>query len=137
MADDAACGNDMEQSLRFAPSRVKGLLDVTEVAVFPDRLEVCSAGKWLSFPFKELIEWHRPAWFWRLLARLGWRRRFLPVGEQDWFHPLTERFFRFFTCPRIVVYMPAEPDETKYPETLFHRIQNVIMRGGFNSWDLG
>lgn len=33
--------------LRFVPSRVDGLPDVTDVAVFPDRLELLSAGKWV------------------------------------------------------------------------------------------
>ncbi|HTU90541.1 MAG TPA: hypothetical protein VMF69_10740 [Gemmataceae bacterium] len=34
-----------ETWLRFIPSRVEGLSGVTEVAVFPDRLELLAQGK--------------------------------------------------------------------------------------------
>lgn len=121
---------------RFVPSRVDGLPDVTEVLVRPDRLEVLSAGQWLVFPFEDLAEWPRPAWLWRLVSRLGFRPRWLPVAERDWFHRPPERFFKFFTRPRVVVYMPAdEPAEHRLSN--FWRVQQVIMAGGFNSYDLG
>jgi hypothetical protein len=45
-----------------------------------------------------------------------------------WFHPPAQRFFRFFTTPRIVVYIPDERDAT----TIFRRVQ-----GGFGTCDLG
>jgi hypothetical protein len=127
----------MEQGLRLVPSRVEGLPKLTEVVVFPDRVELCSAGEWLSFPFAEMAEWPRPAWFWRLLSRLGWRRRFLAVGERDWFHPAADRLFRFFTSPRVVVYMPDELAETSYGDTWFRQVRDVMLQGGFNTWDLG
>jgi len=127
----------MEQGLRLVLSRVEGLPEVTEVVVFPDRVELCSAGEWLSFPFAEMAEWPRPAWFWRLVSRLGRRRRLLAVGERDWFHPSADRFFRFFTSPRVVVYMPDEPAETSYGDSWFRRVQVVMLQGGFNTWDLG
>jgi hypothetical protein len=127
----------MEGCVRFVPSRVDGLPEVTQVAVFPDRLELFSEGKWLSFSFAAMAVWPRPAWLWRLLARLGWRQRFVPVGERDWFHPPAERFFRYFTVPRVIVYMPDERAETCYGETSFRRVQDVMSQGGFNTWDLG
>jgi hypothetical protein len=127
----------MEQGLRLVPSRVEGLPEVTEVVVFPDRVELCSAGEWLSFPFAQMAEWPRPAWLWRLLSRLGWQRRFSVVGERDWFHPPADRFFRFFTSPRVVVYMPDEPAETSYADSWFRRVQVVMLRNRFNTWDLG
>jgi hypothetical protein len=127
----------MEEGLRLVPSRVEGLPEVTEVVVFPERLELFSAGEWLTFPFAQMVEWPHPAWLWRLLSRIGWRQRFLPVGERDWFHPPAERFFRFFTSPRVVVYMPDEPAEISYGDTWFRRVQDVMFRGGFNTWDLG
>jgi hypothetical protein len=127
----------MEEGLRFIPTRVEGLPEVTEAAVFPDRLELCSAGKWVCFRFVEMVEWPHPAWLWRLLARFGWRRRSMLVGERDWFHPPSGRFFRFFTSPRIVVYMPDEAAETNYGSTWFRRVQDVMERGGFTTWDLG
>jgi len=126
-----------DPGLRFVPSRVEGIADVTEVAIYSDRLELLSAGRWASFRFAEIAAWPRPAFLWRRLDRLGWRRRCLPVGERDWFHPPSERFFRFFTQPPIVVYLPDEPADMNYGGTLFRRTQEVMMEGGFNTWDLG
>jgi hypothetical protein len=51
--------------------------------------------------------------------------------------PPSERFFRFCTRPRIVVYMPDEARETNYGSTLFRRVQDVMLEGGFHTWDLG
>ena len=127
----------MKDSLQFVPSRVEGQPKVTEVAVFSDRLELCSAGKWLSLPFVEMVEWPQPKWFWQLMAWLGWKRRFLAVGERDWFHPPKNRFFRFFSSPPVVVYMPEEPADSSYGNTLFRRVQEIMRRGGFSTWDLG
>jgi hypothetical protein len=116
--------NGTQESLRFVPSRVEGLPEVTEVAVFPDRLEACSAGRQVTVRFDAIAEWPRPAWLWRLLARLGWRPRWLPVGERDF-------------CPTpLTLYMPDERG-VPYPETVFRRLQDVLRKGGFSTWDLG
>jgi hypothetical protein len=123
--------------LRFVPSRVEGLPGVSEVVVFPDRLEFLTEGRLVSFRFIDLVEWPTPTLIWRALARLGWRPWPLMVGERDWFHPPSERFFRFYTRPRIVVYLPDEPIETEYALTLFRRVQDVMLEGGFLTWDLG
>jgi hypothetical protein len=123
--------------LRFVPSRVEGLADVTEVTVYPDRPEMVSESRRVAVRLADIATWPRPSFLWRRLARLGWRPRCLPVGERDWFHPPSERFFRFYTQPRIVVYMPDEPAETGYSGTLFRRVQDVLLEGGFNTWDLG
>jgi hypothetical protein len=126
-----------ESGLRFVPSRVEGLPGVTEVAIYPDRFELLSEGRWASFPFADIATWPRPAWLWRRIACYGWRPRWLPVGQRDWFHPPSERFFRFYTQPRIVVYMADEPYETDYGSTLFRRAQDVMLEGGFSTYDLG
>jgi len=123
--------------LRFIPSRVEGLPEVTEVTVYSNRLELLSSGRWLVFPFADIAAWPCPAFLWRRLARLGWRPRWLPVGERDWFHPPSERFFRFHTRPPIVVYLPDEPIETTFGRTLFWRVQEVMLQGGFNTSELG
>jgi len=60
----------------------------------------------------------------------------LLVGERDWFHPPKDRFFAFFTTPRLVVYLCDEP-RTDYGNTLFRRVQEVMRAGGFDTWDLG
>jgi hypothetical protein len=126
-----------EGVVRFVPSRVEGLHDVTEVAVYRDRLELLSEGRWVSFRLADIAAWPRLASIRRLLARLGWRPCWLPVGERDWFRPPSERFFRFYTWPHIVIYLPDESAETEYGGTLFRRVQDVMLEGGFGTWELG
>jgi hypothetical protein len=123
--------------LRFVPSRVEGLAAVTEVAVYPDRLELLSEGRWVCFRLEDIATWPNPAFIRKWLARLGWRRRCVPVGERDRFHASSEQFFRFYTWPQIVVYMPNEPEEADCSNSLFRRVQDVLSEGGFRTWDLG
>ena len=40
-------GHNAEVAIRFVPSRVGGLSDVSEVVVRPDRLELLSGGQWV------------------------------------------------------------------------------------------
>lgn len=128
----------MTEPLRFVPSRVEGLPDVTEIAVSPDRLELKSAGEWVVRPFASMVKWPRPAWLWQALFRLGWRRRWgLAVADRDWFHRPPDRFFSFYTTPPLVVYMPNDEITEGYAETTFVRIQMVMRSGGFASNDLG
>jgi hypothetical protein len=49
--------------------------------------------------------------------------------------PLAGRFFRFFTQPSLTVYMPDEPPETSYGQTLFRRVHDVLAQGGFATFD--
>jgi hypothetical protein len=131
-------GMASEDSLRFVPSRVEGLSDVTEAAVFSDRLELLSQGQWVISPFRDIARWHRGGWLYRPLAGLGGPIRGWPcVADRDWFHPPAERFFRFYTRPTITIYMPDEPPEVEYGKTMFRRLQNVLLRGGFSTFDLG
>ena len=125
-----------DSMLRFVPARADGLPDVSEAAVYPDRLELVSAGKRVSFPFRELARWPRPRWLWRLLSRIGCWPRWLPIGERDWFHPPGERFIRFYTNPPITICMPEDPHSV-YHLTLFRRVQDVIALGGYGTIDLG
>ena len=134
---DREAGSEAGRSLRFVPSRVEGLPDVSEVVVRPDRLELLSAGRWAVIGFAEIARWPRPARLWRLLFRLGWRPRWLPVADRDWFHPPPDRFFRFYTNPPVTVFLTDEDGEIGYGETLFRRVQEVIGSGGFHTFDLG
>src|SRR5262249_20880797 len=119
-------------------SAVEGLPAVTEVAVYPDRLELLSAGKWVVVRFRDIARWYAGGWLYRPLVRLGFRVRGRPsVADRDWFHPPAGRFFRFYTKPEITVYMPDEPHELGYTGTMFRRVQNVIGLGGFSTYDLG
>lgn len=126
-----------ELFVRFVPSHVDGLPDIADVTFFRDRLEFMSAGRTLVFSFASMARWPRPAWLWRRLFHLGVRPRSLLVGERDWFHAPPERFFAFYTIPRIVVYMPAYEITQGYVETYFYRAQAVMRAGGFSTYDLG
>ena len=127
-----------DQPLRFVPSAVEGLPSVTEAAVFPDRLELLSEGRWVVTRFRDIARWSRRGRLCRPLARLGlgvWGYPF--VADRDWFHPPAGRFFRFYTTPPITVYMPDEPRETSYGRTMFRRVRDVLSAGGFGTVDLG
>lgn len=128
-----------KSGLRFVPSAVEGMPEVTEAVVFLDRLELLSEGKWVVVRFLDIARWdHWLGWLYRLLARFGGRVRRRPmVADRDWFHPPAGRFFRFFTAPPITVYMPDEPPETGYAHTIFRRVQDVMFAGGFGTFDLG
>jgi hypothetical protein len=119
------------EPLQFVPSRVDGLPSVTEIAVFPDRLELLSEGRWVVIRLDEIAAWPRPRWLWRLR-----RPCFLPVGERNWFRAPPDRFFRFFTGPPITVYMPDKKG-VEYGATCFRRLQDVLAEGGFTTYDLG
>ncbi len=98
-----------ETSLQFVPSNVVGLPVVTKVAVFPDRLELLSDGKWVVIRFLDIAKWYRRGWLYRSLARLGWGVRDWPsVADRDWFHPPAGRFFQFYSEPAVTVFMPDE-----------------------------
>jgi hypothetical protein len=130
--------SDEEHGLRFVPSKVDGLADVTDVAVFPDRLELWSHGERVVIRFMDIARWYRGGWLFHPLARLRlgvWGRPF--VADRDWFHPPAGRFFRFYTGPEVTVFMPDEPAELGYAETIFRRVQDVIGLGGFGTCDLG
>jgi hypothetical protein len=110
--------------------------DVSEVALFPDRLEVNSAGQWVVLRFADMARWPRPAWLWRLLHRAGRRPRWLPVADRNWFRSPPDRYFAFYTKPRLVVYMPAD-EPREYEGSHFVRVKNVLAAGGFDTCDLG
>ena len=122
--------------LRFVPSRVGGLPDVSEVLIRPDCLELVSAGRPVVFRFVDIAQWPRPRWLRRGLYRFGWRPGWLPVADRDWFHMPPDRFFRFYTEPVVTVFMPAdEPPERD--RSTFLRMQEVLWVGGFHTVDLG
>lgn len=126
------------QGLRFVPSAAEGLPDVREVTILPDRLELLSGDQRVVVRFLDIARWHQGGWLYRPLARLGLGDRNWPsVADRDWFHPPAGRFFRFYTRPPVTVYMPDEPPETGYGETLFRRVQDVLAAGGFSTFDLG
>ncbi len=123
------------EPVRFAPSRVEGLDDVTEVVVSSTHLDLLRGGSWHRVALRDVARASHGG-FRRLLHRLSPLRWPLRVGERDWFHPPTERFFRWYTSPPLTTYMPA--DEGKEPAaSLFPRLRAVLSEGGFYTFDLG
>jgi hypothetical protein len=126
-ADPSAGGGG---EVRFIPSQVEGLSGVTEAAVFPDRLELKSHGGWVTFPFAS-FGWPQES---RTAARIKRMLKLKParriVGE-IWFDPVhyPNSYVRFFTEPRLTIYMPAT-GPTRYPHSHFWRIQQTVRAGG-------
>ena len=123
--------------MRFVPSRVEGIAAVTEVAIYPDRLELLSAGRWVSFRLDDIVTWPKLAFIRRWLARRGLKPLCMPVGEHECFGSPSKRYFRFYTWPQIVIYMPDEKAALNHSEVLVRRVQDIILEGGFRTWDLG
>jgi hypothetical protein len=122
-----------KQSVSFCPSRVQGLPDATEVAVYRDRLEVFAAGKWIPFPFAKMVDWPLLGWPRRLAAMLGWRPELLPIAWKDRCSQAPDGFFRFNTKPKLTVYVPDVITESG--NYLWWHIQEIIREGGYIVWD--
>ena len=129
------CAELETDSLSFVPSWVEGIDGVSKVTVFLDRLEITANGERRIVHFDEIAEWPRPRWLWKTVSRCGWRPGWLPIGERDWFHPPAQRFFRFFTTPRLTIYLPDDHED--YECSLFRRVQDVLFKGGYNTDGLG
>jgi hypothetical protein len=121
--------------VRFVPSRVEGPPDVSEVAVFPDRVEIHCAGTWRALRFQDFARWPVPGWWWRFLFSMGIRKRLVPIADRDWCRAPRDRFFSFYTVPRIVVYMPEHESED-YGQSVFFRVKEAVESAGFGSVDL-
>ena len=124
------------QPLRFVPSRVDGLAGVTEVAVWPDRIEMLSNDGWVTYRFEEIAAWPRPRWLRRLLARRGLRPKWLPIAERNWFGAPPDRYFRFFCDPPVTVRMPVDEPEG-HEASHFRRVHDVLRSGGYQTYDMG
>ena len=131
----AADGDDEDVPVRFAPSRVLGMARVEEVAVWPDRLEVRTAAGWRAFPFAGIAAPQEPGWVAALKRRTGGRPFRPHVAELVYVRePYAESFFRFYTEPRLTVYMPAGGPALA-PDSVFWRVQEVLRRGGYAADD--
>ena len=109
---------------------------VSEVVVYADRVELRTAEELRVVRFIDIARWPRPVWLWKLLSKIGVFRGALFVADRDWFHPMPEKFFAFYTAPPIVVYMP-EDGRDGYHESDFLRVQEVMRQGRLRSFDLG
>jgi len=125
--------------IRFVPSRVLGADKVKEVVIRPDKLELFFWNHdWAYISFETIAQWPKPIWFWKAVHNVGWRSKFgLCVGERDWFHAPRDRFFTFYSEPRITIFMADEPLETDYGQTLFFKVKGILSAGGYCTRDLG
>lgn len=124
-------GHPTELCVRFTPSKVEGLRDVSEVAVWPDRLEVRTSIRWSTYAFSTFAEPCEPRVVGRLRHLLGLRRCAGRVAESSFSrHRYEDSYVTFLTQPRLRVYMPPG-GPTGYPDSLFWRIEQTIRRGGF------
>jgi hypothetical protein len=129
VTDDAA-------AVEFAPVAVEGASGVTSCRITPEAVFLGHGEAELRrVQLESIARYRSPAAWWRLIHRLGLSRRPRPVGERDWCQPEGHQFFRFFTDPPLVIYLPAQPD-APYGETLFARIRETLWRGGFCTDDL-
>jgi hypothetical protein len=127
--------SEVPRSVQFTPSRVEGLPAVSEVIVFPDRMELACEGRLVTVRFAEIAKWPRPRWLAPLRKRVG-RPMWLPVADRDFFHAPPDRFFRFYTNPPLVVYMPVG-DSYSPQASCFAAVKQVLGAGGFDTFDLG
>jgi hypothetical protein len=127
---------DLPQSIRFIPSSAEGLPDVREVVVHPDRLEVKTAGQWVTFPLRQIGRRQESA-FVSFLKRLVGKHPYpVMVADRDWFHPPKDRFFLWYTNPPLKTCMP-EDEVPDFTPSYFFRIQVVLRAGGYATFDLG
>lgn len=128
--------SQIPSQLAFIPSRVEGHEDVSLVRVFPDRLVIESSSGDRVIRFAKIARYYESL-LWRLAQRLMFRRPGSPiVAARDWFHEPSERFFCFYTTPRLTISMPVDEPED-YLTSNFFWIQQVIRSGGFETFDLG
>lgn len=128
--------SDAAEPVHFVPSRVEGIAELESVTVFPDRLEFGGSGGARSVRFVDIAEWPWPKAIRRALFRLGFKPRWLPVADRDWFRDPAERYFTFYTEPRLRLFMPVDERPERDGST-FARIERVIQSGGFATCDLG
>lgn len=124
--------------LRFVPSAVEGFPGVTEVAVFPDRLELLAEGRWVVIRLLDIARWYRRGWLYRPLARIGLGVWGSPsVADRLWRPRPGVSVFKFYTDPRLVLHVPYYPTDVGHMDTVFQRIKLVMGAGGFGTFDLG
>jgi hypothetical protein len=124
-------------SLRFVPLAVEGLPGVTEVAVFPDRLELLSEGSWIVLRLIDMARWYQRGWLYRPLAKLGWVHGWPMVADRMWFPCPAVSFFEFYTTPKLVIHVACDPTDDNPLNTVFQGIKQVLAAGGFGTFDLG
>jgi hypothetical protein len=118
-----------EPSVRFVPSRVEGASGVSEVAIFPNRLEVRGERGWVTVPFADVATGGEKRGLFNPNPHRGRVARNYFSRER-----YADSHIRFLTDPPITIYMPAE-GPTHFPDSVFWRIQQTILSGGYQLTD--
>jgi hypothetical protein len=118
-----------EPSVRFVPSRVEGVSGVSEVAIFPNRLEVRGEHRWVTVPFADFAIGGEKRGLFNPNPRRGRVARIYFSKER-----YADSHVRFLTDPPITIYMPAN-GPTHFPDSAFWRLQQVICSGGYQVQD--
>jgi len=122
--------------ITFIPSRVDWTGAVYEVTVWPFRLDVETPDGTQEFSFQRIGKIQESG-IMRFMRWLGGAKPWgMLVADRDWFQAPPDRYFRFYTDPPMTVYMP-EDDTLNYEESVFFRVQAVILAGGYESYDVG
>jgi hypothetical protein len=117
-------------AVSFIPSRVEGLAGVSLVVVHPDRLELVTGDTRRAFSFAGI---GRPLGA-GLLRRVLGRAR-LYVASRDFCQAPSDRYFRWYTDPPLITFMPSD-EVADYATCTFSRIREIVRAGGFDTYDL-
>jgi hypothetical protein len=116
---------NIDDIVRFLPSRVDGIPHVQEVCISREALEIVADGKRHVFPFLSFAR-----------GREIYSGR-VPVGELHFSKSrYTDSHVIFYTTPQITVFMPNN-SPTEYPDSHFWKIQEILSAGGLKLYDDG
>jgi hypothetical protein len=124
------------QSVRFVPSRIEGDWGmVHEVVVLPNELQILADGDCVKIRFSTIGKRQEPMVLSSLKRLVGIEPFRRVVGQRDWCRPPADRFFLWYTTPRLKTYMPTN-EARDYGRSLFPQIHQILDAGGFTTFDL-
>ena len=122
-----------EECVRFIPPEVQGIPDVSEVAIFSDRVEVQTASIRTTFRFENVAKRQEAiliSWLKRLVGKAPFP---LVVGEREFC--TKRRYVSFYTNPMLKAFTPPDAD-APYQETYIFRINDLLQRSGYCTYDM-
>ena len=127
---------ERETKVKFTPSRVDGIASVSSVTVLPDSLELETLDGTQQIQFRKIGRRQESLLMHGIKRLCGIEPSAVMVADRNWFRAPQDRYFRFYTDPRLTVYMPSD-DSVNYTESVFFQIQAVVRQGGYATFDLG
>src|SRR5205085_12535774 len=123
---------DRSVFVRFVPAEIEGVVGVSAVVIYSDRIVFERDGEATTYFFRGFARRQED-----LLVRLA-KRLFgikpdpLLIGEREWC--TDRRYVRLFTNPPVKIYTPPDHDRG-YGETYIARINEVLRQGGYATFD--